>query len=140
MWRQRSAGEAGAYDDDVEVALVGGVYKVLVGFVVGPFLSDRTFRNLRVDLIFRSFDDSMSAKSCMMGLESIMPSPHIAVGATCTAVLDSEPQGIDYMHDEQERQTGRSHQSVPVGTQELANDAARRRPEQGKPNSSGSET
>ena len=55
----------------------------------------------------------------------------IAVGATCTAVLDSEPQGIDYMHDEQERQTGRSHQSVPVGTQELANDVVRRRPEQG---------
>ncbi len=45
--------EAGTYDDDVEVALVGGVYKVLVGFVVGPFLSDRTFRNLGVDSVLR---------------------------------------------------------------------------------------
>ncbi len=45
--------EAGTYDDDVEATLVGGVYKVLVGFVVGPFLSDRTFRNLGVDSVLR---------------------------------------------------------------------------------------
>ncbi len=42
----RSTGKAGADDDNVEVALVGGVYKVLMGLVVGPFLSDRTFGNL----------------------------------------------------------------------------------------------
>ena len=41
--------KAGTYDDDVKIALVGGVYKVLVSFVVGPFLSDGTFGNLRVD-------------------------------------------------------------------------------------------
>ncbi len=47
----RSAGQAGTYDDDVEVALVGGVDEFLVSLVVGPFLSDRTFGNLRVDRV-----------------------------------------------------------------------------------------
>ncbi len=47
--------EAGAHHDDVEVALVGGVHQVLVGFVVGPFLSDGTFRYLGVDGVLRQF-------------------------------------------------------------------------------------
>ncbi len=47
--------EAGAHDDDVEVALVGGVDELLVGLVVGPFLRDRTFGNFRVKLILGEF-------------------------------------------------------------------------------------
>ena len=49
----RCAGKTCAHDNDVEVALVGGIHQVLVGFIVGPFLSDRTFGNFGVYLIFR---------------------------------------------------------------------------------------
>ena len=45
----RSAGETGTNDDDVEFALIGGVYEFLVCFIVGPFLSNRTFGDFRVD-------------------------------------------------------------------------------------------
>ena len=49
----RCAGEAGTDNDDVEVALVGRVYEVLMSFVVGPFLSDRTFGDFRVNRVLR---------------------------------------------------------------------------------------
>ena len=37
----RSTGQAGADDDDVELALVGGVDQLLAGLVVGPFFGQR---------------------------------------------------------------------------------------------------
>ena len=51
--------ETRTYHDDVEVALVGGVDEFLVGFIVGPLLSDGTFGDFGVNLElgeFRGFD------------------------------------------------------------------------------------
>ena len=45
--RSGSAGKACTYNDDVEAALVSGVDQFLMVFVVGPFLLERTCRNLR---------------------------------------------------------------------------------------------
>ena len=45
--RSGGAGKTGTYDDDVEAALVSGVDQFLMVFVVGPFLLERTCRNLR---------------------------------------------------------------------------------------------
>jgi len=47
----RSSGKTGTYDDDVEATLVGGVHEFLMSLVVGPFLSDRTFRDFRIGRI-----------------------------------------------------------------------------------------
>ena len=38
----RGSGEAGADDDDVHLALVGGVHQLLAGLIIGPFLSEGT--------------------------------------------------------------------------------------------------
>ena len=43
--RRGRASQAGAYDDDVELALVGGVDQFLVGLVVGPLLGQQTLRD-----------------------------------------------------------------------------------------------
>ena len=51
--RCRCAGKAGADYDDVEVALVGGIDKFLMGLVVGPLFGQRAFGDLRINLIFR---------------------------------------------------------------------------------------
>ena len=48
-----SAGQAGTNHDDVEVAFVGGVHQALMGFIVGPFLSNGAFGNFGIDLILR---------------------------------------------------------------------------------------
>ncbi len=47
----RCAGQTRTYYYDVEFALVGRVHQLLVRFEVGPFLSDRTLRNLGVSRI-----------------------------------------------------------------------------------------
>ena len=45
--RSGGAGKTGTYDDDVKATLVSGVDQFLMVFVVGPFLLERTGRNLR---------------------------------------------------------------------------------------------
>ncbi len=49
----RSTGETSTYDDDVEIALVGGIDELLVGLVVCPLLGEGTFGYLGVYLEFR---------------------------------------------------------------------------------------
>ena len=44
----RSASQSSAYHDNVEFALVGQVDQLLRGFIVGPFLSERTSGYFRV--------------------------------------------------------------------------------------------
>ncbi len=51
----RRTGETRADHYDVETTLVCGIDKFLMGLVVGPFLSDRTLRDLRVRRIHYSY-------------------------------------------------------------------------------------
>jgi hypothetical protein len=45
---RRTSGQTGTYDDDVEATLIGGIYQLLMRFIISPFFRQGTFGYFRI--------------------------------------------------------------------------------------------